>query len=193
MLSTGIKNSVLIVLIILILHFLIKNVLLTKKEPFDSKCTTNTFKPEGGAGSVKVAEVPKPATTIVPGSKDGSKDVYDSWFGDSDAAAVGGSDTDIDKYFAGEIDIKKEIEEATKCTIPVQDPHLPKSSTCDPNFNKVPDDLFKKEVKANCNIVQDKKNILILNEYENESNLNGGKLFMNLDAYDNSESMFAPL
>jgi len=192
MLSTGIKNSILIVLIILILHFLIKNVLLTKKEPFDSKCTTNTFKPEGGVGSVKVAEVPKPVEKEK--EKDGSKDVYDSWFGGgSDSAAGGGGDTDIDKYFAGEIDIKKEIEEATKCTVLVQDPHLPKSSTCDPNFNKIPDDLFKKEVKANCNIIQDKKNILILNEYENESNLNGGKLFMNLDAYDNNESMFATL
>lgn len=189
MLSTGIKNSVLIVLIILILHFFIKNVLLAKKETFAApppKCTTTTFKPEDDASAVRPFNE-KPLST---------KEVYDEWFG-------AGSDKkeskhpvgdDLDMYFAGEVDIKKEIEAATKCTIPVHDTELPKSSTCDPNLDSVPDEfLVKKDVKANCNIIQDKKNIMILNEYENENIMNGGKLFMNLEAYDNQESMFAPL
>lgn len=172
MLSTGIKNFILIILIILIFHFLIKNVLLSKKEHYSTKCDVKSSNDGGETQS-------EPATT---------KDTYDAWFGPDQVKS-----DDIDKYFKGETDVKKEAEKAAQCPIPVKDLELPLSSTCDVNFEKLPSDVLKKDVKANCNLQQDKKNIMILNEYENESVLNGGKLFMNLDAYDNLDSMFAPL
>jgi hypothetical protein len=182
------------VLIILILHFFIKNVLLSqKRETFSPapECKTNTYKPEGG--DMKQTIAPKPANDK-PVTQ---KDIYDTWFGsgnDTTTKETIDNNEDLDKFFTGEIDIKKEIETATKCVIPVRDTALPKSSTCDPNFDKLPQEyLIPKEVKANCNIPQDKKGIMILNEYENENIMNGGKLFMNLEAYDQQDSSFATL
>lgn len=188
MLSTGIKNSILIVLIILILHFFIKNVLLSKREDFSAPAPQCPKKTDESAV--------KPANERTEAVEE--KDVYAAWFGGEAKTVAPSSDAalteDLDKFFTGEIDIKKEIEEATKCVVPSQDPMLPQSSTCDPNLDKLPAEYaIKKDVRANCNIVQDKKGIMILNEYENENIMNGGALFMNLEAYDQSDSMFAPL
>lgn len=193
MLSTGIKNSILIVLIILILHFFIKNVLLTKREDFGAPVSQPKCAPESSSSSANASAV-KPANDR--SDVESEKDVYNAWFGGEVQSEKqdAGSTEDLDKFFTGEIDIKKEIEEATKCVVPQQDPMLPKSSTCDPNLDKIPPEYaIKKDVRANCNIVQDKKGIMILNEYENENIMNGGALFMNLEAYDQTDSMFAPL
>lgn len=203
MISTGIKNSILILLIIFIFHFFIKNVLLTKAETFVSwvdkktsgECIKDVLaddkknaKSQGGAEPNVEVLVDKPA--VPKANEEEAANVYDAWFGSD---PTNNPDADLDRYFAGEIDIAKEVEEATKCPIPVKDMSLPLSSTCDVNFDKLPADLTYKSVKANCNIVQDKKNAMMLNEYEDETDMNGGKLYMGLDAYDNSVAMFAPL
>lgn len=185
MLSTGIKNSILIVLIIFILHFLLKNVLLSKREHY-SVCDGST------ASKVSPPDVKSKDTPVLADVSE--NDTYDAWFGKEQVKDQSNDNdfADLDKYFNGELDIKKEVEKAASCPIPVKDASLPKSSTCDVNFEKLPVDVLKKDIKANCNLRQD-KTVMIVNEYENESVLNGGKLFMNLDAYDNLDSMFAPL
>lgn len=185
MLSTGIKNSFLIVTIILIFHFLIKNVMLTRKhENFkclvndDVEKTQDTDKDKDAPKPVNLEQIDKPRT---------EKEIYDSWFSDDTQLE---DDASLDKYFEGELDIKKEIEQATKCPLPVTDPKLPLSSTCDVNFEKVPQNVMYKDIKADCNIKQD-KSVMIISEYENENNMNGGKLYMDLSAFDYDENIFA--
>ena len=62
---------------------------------------------------------------------------------------------------------------------------LPLSTTCSTKISDLKTDKsLEKKVIADCNLPQDKKNIMILNEYENENSMNGGSLYGNLGAYD---------
>lgn len=191
MLSTGLKNSILILLIILIFHFLIKNVLLANKETYQSppqpSTSMNTMpeKEKGGNDTnVPVVAAATAATTV-----SSKKETYDSWFGTDNTNTT--SDDILDSFFKSDVDMKAEAEAAAKCPLPPKNGDLPMSTTCDIDIVKLPADFDRKEIRANCNIVQDKKNVMILNEYENENGMNGGKLFMNLDAYDGFDSSYA--
>lgn len=133
----------------------------------------------------------QPAEAGVGSDKLSTADVYNSWFGEDMAASADAST--LDKFFEGEMDIKAEASNAAKCPIPVKSPELPLSSTCDVNFEKLPADVLNKRVKANCNLTQDKKHQMVLAEYEDENTMNGGKLFMDLDAYDREDVAFASL
>ena len=71
---------------------------------------------------------------------------------------------------------------------------MPMSTTCDPVFDKMNlAEATAKNIKANCNLPQDKKGMMVLTEYENENPMSGGKLFLNLDAYDRDDMAYAPL
>jgi hypothetical protein len=203
MLSTGIKNSILILLIILIFHFLIKNMMLShKNESFaqpssaDIKCKTPEVKkldvPSSAESDSLAQSLPANVSDKVS-DKASTADVYNSWFGEDNLAGGSSSDADLDKFFEGEMDIKAEAVKAAQCPIPVKSPELPLSSTCDVNFEKLPADVVSKRVKANCNLPQDKKRQMVLAEYENENTMNGGKLFMDLEAYDREDVAFATL
>lgn len=193
MLSTGIKNSILILLIILIFHFLLKNMLLPYKhesfhQPQQHKCPPEPQKLNVPSAAETDDKTSVPATVLEP-EKQTKSDIYNSWFGED----MSDPDSNLDKFFEGELDIKAEASKAAKCPIPVKSPELPLSSTCDVNFEKLPVDVVSKRVKANCNLPQDKKRQMVLAEYEDESTMNGGKLFMDLDAYDREDVHFATL
>ena len=60
---------------------------------------------------------------------------------------------------------------------------LQQDTTCKVNLNNKENDINKK-IKANCDIIQDKKDFLILNEYEDENPMNSGKINESLSAFD---------
>ena len=197
MFSTGLKNFILILIIILIFHVLIQKALLSRREGFvcaaaDADKTTAAAPP------------PKPVeekTAVAPKS---TKDIYDMWFGEAGGGAAASS---LDGFFKEDLDMSKEAAEAAKCTtrgeggdmpLPASTPHrggdMPMSTTCDPVFDKMNlAEAATKNIKANCNLPQDKKGMMVLTEYENENPMSGGKLFLNLDAYDRDDIAYAPL
>ena len=182
MFSTGLKNFILIFIIILIFHFLIKKALLSRREGY-------VCKPHTVESSTTPA--PKPVEDQTKSAPKSTNDIYDMWFGE---AGGGQADKSLDSFFKEELDMSKEAEEAAKCKIrPGSDLTKPISTTCDPPFDMDTSSDDTKALKANCNLSQDKKGMMLLNEYENENTMNGGKLFLNLDAYDRDDYMYAPL
>lgn len=202
MLSTGIKNSILIILIIFIFHFIIKNVLLNKNEHFSNiVCKNEELLSEKDNTPIKTT-MPElkelPSEKIQPPSvtcnleKEGMarNDVFDAWFADELKKAS--TDAELDKFFLDNKDISEEIEKATKCPLPVKDKGLPATSTCDINFDNLPIDIVKKEIKCD---TPDRymKHGMMLKEYQNENIMNGGKLFMDLHAYNSIDDTYASL
>lgn len=204
MLSTGLKNSILILLIILIFHVFLTNRLKEhftqqpiKKEPIIDKIsfaddplspisTVNDGVCDMEAETVKTIELPVKEQPVT------KNEIFKSWFG-NDLVGDESQNGNLDKFFQAEMDIEKELEEATKCPIP-DSKGLPESSTCDMSYEKIPANLLgNKEVKANCELPQVKKNMLIINEYEDENHMNGGKLFMNLSAYNEEDYPYEAL
>lgn len=56
-------------------------------------------------------------------------------------------------------------------------------TTCKINLNNN-DNSLNKKIKANCDILQDKTDFLIINEYEEENQMNNGKITNSLSAFD---------
>lgn len=205
MLAIGIKNSILVLLIILILHFLIKNTIFDKN-------SKNPKKPQAKSTDIEqihITAVPK--VEIVPPKVETFKDDAPSCapapprntdvekeellkfvFG---AEAPGTSSEDeLGKYFKGD-DVTSDVEgelAKRKPTCPVvkkDDMNLPLTTTCDPQIQRL-NLLAEKSVKADCNLKQDKKDVMILKEYDDENSMSGGQLYGGLSAFDNLASAF---
>jgi hypothetical protein len=86
--------------------------------------------------------------------------------------------------------LKLEAIPSDNCKLKTQDSMLPLSTTCDP---LVPD--FKQSSKevTNSSVAYDKKGLMILKEYENESTMNGGSLYGGLSAFDTFNDNFQPI
>lgn len=223
MLSTGIKNSILVILIILIFHFLIKNVLLNKKESFLNIVTSSsevkdidTNKPKNeyidkvtetnsssfqllpnikgqetksdNSDKIEIMEYKNTDTKQKIGNNEKANVTFNDWFGeDEDNTHANG---ELDSFFTDNTDISGELEKASKCPLPIRDKSLPLTSTCDVNFDKLPDNVITKNVKSHTP-ERYMKSGMVLKEYDNENIMNGGKLFMGLDAYNVVDSAFA--
>lgn len=191
MFSTGLKNFILILIIILIFHVLIKKALLSRREGFVCAATGATAEKTGADGPLAAAPVEE-KTASAPKS---TKDIYDMWFGEAGGGAAASS---LDGFFKEDLDMSKEAAEAAKCKLSGEVPlggemAMPVSTTCDPVFDKNIGEATAKNIKANCNLPQDKRGMMVLTEYENENPMSGGKLFLNLDAYDRDDMAYAPL
>jgi hypothetical protein len=187
MLSLGLKNAILVLLIILILHVLIKNAIIDHtpvKEKFQSKIVAAPV----GDGEDLVVKAPTPVVCPKPIEKDeDDKDELLKYvYGDD-------KDTgDLSQYFKGmdiTQDVKKEIDAKMSCSsIKNKSDSLPLSTTCDPQLQKLSNDdvLLLKQKKP------DSQNIsnMMLGEYEDESAMNGGALYGNLSAYDDMAFSF---
>lgn len=132
MLGVGLKNAILIILIILIIHFAIKNSMLEK-----FTCSS------------------KPVSNLSQDKENLMKYV----FGDDRSK----DSSYLDSYFK---DISKEckVEDVQTCNKKQDDHSVILKSTCDPNIQSLPPtpELTK---KPPCN---DKRDIMILNEYEED-------------------------
>lgn len=177
MFGIGIKNSLLVLVIILIVHFYIKTKMLDKnikneKSVVEEKKTLEKFSLEC-----------KPREKEVKKDSDDKAELFKYVFGDS---TINLTHEDMDKYFSGE-DISKDVKELKK-NCPEPEKRITKDylelESCGPKLDK-PSFDYEKEMKSKCDIVQN-KNVLILSEYEKENSMNGGLLYGGLDAYDTS-------
>ena len=211
MLSIGLKNSILVILIILIIHFIIMNMILEKRgttapiidaektkagyhPPYSPEKFTND-KFTNNKGSVNISENPQDMCTNKTRTDDALLKKYQEdelmrfvAMGDSKESAS------LDNYFkdiSSEVKDKESCIESNVCKFKADNQQLPLSTTCDADIQKLPLGDGKK-IRANCDLNQDKKNIMILTEYEDEKDMNGGKLFGVLDAFDNYDLNYQP-
>jgi hypothetical protein len=187
-----IKNTILVILIILIGHFMVKNFLLDKKIPNSYKTEPN--KDLGGPlvplknGIVPAPIVPENETPIakpssepvskIQGGLDKAKEELLKFIDDEEES--------VERFFGTDTDLG--TQPTDNCKPIVQESMFPLSTTCDPKIQSIPN--LEKPVKANCNLDQNKKNVMLLNEYENESTMNGGQLFGGLSAFDSFDNNF---
>lgn len=178
-LALAIKNTILVILIILIVHFMVKNVLLEKPQ---SKPVQTVSAPEP-APTVVVskkadADIPpsKPSSDAVPTSKqqgglDKAKEELLKFVSDDDE--------DLDKFFTKCTTTTPASSDNAMCK---SHPPFPLSTTCDPAIQKLPEATLC--AKKTTDTQESKKKVMILQEYDNENSMNGGDLYGGLKAYD---------
>lgn len=189
MLGIGIKNAILFILIILIFHFVIKNMLVdrqnastysssvkntvitqeqeSKLETFQATCPDFPKPPEFNENSGKSKCLPN-ADSATSDKESLMKFVFGDQPVSKDSKA-------LDAFFPNEASCDKPYKE---CKVK-DDNHTPLPSTCSIDFQlPASTDMQKKEI---CNT---KKTLMVVNEYENEKPENGGTLFGGLSAFD---------
>ena len=193
MFSIGIKNSILIILIILIIHFAIKNILIdnskmipkipsitneiTKETTKESFYDVNSDIPETGVQHAKCIQ----QSSNLESEKE---NLLKFVFGND----VPKDNTDLDNFFK---DFSKQISQCEKpyinCDKKNDDHTTPLPSTCDPNIQELPllPDMEKIDV---CN---NKRDIMIVNEYKNENAMNGGLLYAGISPFDEFDTSFS--
>ena len=187
MFSLGIKNAILVLLIILILHVLIKNAIVNddnrqrkqKREAFETAAPLDKAYEKLIDKSSDEPQIPACPAPEQKGSEEDEllKYVYGD---DKDT-------TDIGTFFKG-LDVTKDVEKniQAKLACPVlksDDNSLPLSTTCDPKLQNMSASLADKDVKADCDLKQPLQTML-LKEYNDENAMNGGALYGSLSAYD---------
>ena len=219
MLAVGIKNVILFLLIILILHFLLKNTLVDRKPvtlsldnlrfAITQNVSSNKSETESFQAPVS-SELPKPsdkpaeklmaspvetvATTAstacaslkVPerNTECEKAELLKYVFGDDKTY----TSDEIDKYFKG-IEVEASAEKSACLPKKADSQSLPLTTTCEPTMlNLTMKAEREMNISKNCDIKQDKP-IMVLKEYENENEMNGG-LFGGLNAFDSFASQF---
>lgn len=192
-LALAIKNTILVILIILIVHFMVKNVLLEK--PQSKPVQTVPSKPISAHGSEQVSSIPTAETSKtgdIPPSKPSSDEVPKTKQQGLDKAKeellkfVSDDDDDLDKFFTKCMTTTPSSSDNTMCKSSVpRDPPFPLSTTCDPAIQKLSSSpqatLCAKKTTDN---LESKKKVMILQEYDNENSMNGGDLYGGLKPYD---------
>lgn len=195
MLSVGIKNSILVILIILIIHFIIKNMILER--PSNKGVDTELKNAKAGYHPpyspekfTNIAEVNQDACKNKPRDDDAELKKFQEdelmrfvAMGDSSESKT------LDSFFkdnivSSDVKDKQSCTEMNVCKFKADNQQLPLSTTCDTNIQNLPLTNNNMKIHANCDLNQD-KNIMILTEYENEKDMNGGKIYGVLDAFDN--------
>lgn len=189
MLSNCIKSTILVILIILIFHFLIKTIIVERsggqlqiqpKIPSTEKFLPYELTPE----SEQQLSKEQVCQSIRLDDKQQKKLEQEEMM---KYVAMGDDQEDsktLDQYFSDNI-VSKDVQklEENICKFKADNQQLPLSTTCNSDTQKLAltNDMA---IRADCNLKQDKKNIMILTEYEDEKDMNGGKLFGGLDAFD---------
>jgi hypothetical protein len=173
MFSITIKNTILFILIILIFHFLLKNMLLEKSASKTEPFIGTEPKPKGDC-DIGVTNT----MTISPKQSEEEK------MKEFVALGCGGDGKSLDDFFKGDgVNGAAQEVNVEACKLKLDDTQLPLSNTCDANIHKLDTDPRMKIV-SECDLKQDKKDVMLLREYENENPNNGGSLYDGLSAYD---------
>ena len=191
-LAIVIKNTILVILIILIGHFLVKNFILDKKSrnpsykeepnkdlggslvPIKHELTPSPIVPENETPIAKPSSDP---VSLIQGGLDKAKEELLKFID---------GDDDIEGYFGN--DTVLGTQPTDNCKPKVQDNMFPLSTTCNPDIQSLTN--TDKDIKANCNLNQTKKNIMVINEYNDESTMNGGALYGGLSAFDSFDNNY---
>lgn len=180
-----VKNIILFLLIVLIGHFLVKNFLIDKEDK---------------NSPLLIVQSPE---TIVQKQKS-SKDNTEPTIAKSEKEPEG-----LDKAkaellkFVDEEETEHNLKPFFKdtsnvptddCKSKIQTSQFPLSTTCDPNIQIVDAYTDKRKDAKKPNICTTlTKNVLVLNEYDNENVMNGGELFNGLNAFDSFDNHFQML
>lgn len=193
-----VKNTILVILIILIGHFMVKNMLIDKSTQSPIKHSVSVTSPNtdvgGSLAPIKSQLAPSPLvpeneTPIAKPASDAVSKVH----GGLDKAKeellkfIDDEEDDVEKFFSKETTLAPTATD--NCKVKSQENTYPLSTTCDPSIHNLPRTNKTLKGTTTC-LEQDKKSILLLNEYENESTMNGGQLFGGLSAYDAFDSNF---
>lgn len=159
MMNVGIKNALLLLMIILILHFLLMNIIADNKKVKNPQQTVTSHKQED---THKTQETKQ--TETFECSKATENDLLAYVMQDEGMNAIESNDTKFEVEMPIVCDTTKYLE---------KDDHLQISSIPKPKKQK------KDHMKAQIN-----NNFLVIQEYENEKGLNGGKFFDGLCGFD---------
>lgn len=201
MLAVSIKNSILILLIVLILHFLLKNTLMEKQRPSEKKQDKKeTFEAvnEPMPAPPVTASVPAPVVSVAEkkecaklepverNTEDERAELLKYVFGE-DATKM--DDNELGQYFQG-MDVSSGSKtQGDPCPLPRTDAHsLPITTTCDSSVLTLALEKDKKKPSSKC-VKQDSSNGMVLHEYDDENGMNGG-LFGGLNAFDGFSTSF---
>jgi hypothetical protein len=199
-----IKNTILVVLIILIGHFMVKNFLLEKRPRLPAHKTEPNKGLGGALIPVKMDITPSPilpenetpiakpsseALFGIQGGLDKAKEELLKFIDDED-------EDNVERFFGSDTTLGSQPTD--NCKPKCQDNMFPLSTTCDPSMQTLQTTnstnsmqaVLDKPVKANCNLSQNQKSVIMLNEYDNESTMNGGELFGGLSAFDSFDNNF---
>lgn len=183
-LAIVIKNIILFILIIFIAHFVIKNFLLDKEsvaKPIQKHDIVQTKQSSDAPPLLKDATEPTISKKEKePEGLDKAKADLLKFVDEED------SEQTLNKYFTKTSSIPTD-----DCKSKVEVSSFPLSTTCDPNIQTLHN---KNNAKDNpkkpkqCTLLT--KNVMVLNEYDNENTMNGGDLFNGLNAFDSFDNHF---
>jgi hypothetical protein len=192
MLSIGIKNAILIILIILIIHFAIKQIIMTKEDRAEitpekkEKFTADILPYATQASNTQEPKcMPQSPNDNLESEKD---NLLKFVFGDNVPKGSKG----LDDFFK---DYSNQISQCDKpyevCNNKKSDDHtVPLQSTCDPKIQELPLTPEFAKAKEVCNT---KRDLMILNEYKNENPMNGGALYGDINAFDDFDQSYSQL
>jgi hypothetical protein len=179
-----IKNILLFVLIVLIGHFLVKN-FLVDKEP---------------TKSVNVLINEPTETQKVVEQKHAAKDATEPSISKSDLEPEGldKAKAELLKFVDEEetgTNLNKYFKETSKvptddCKSKIQTSQFPLSTTCNPDIQVIDTAMKTETPRKPQECTNLTKNVLVLNEYDNENTMNGGELFNGLNAFDSYDNHF---
>jgi hypothetical protein len=187
MLANGIKNAILLLLVILILHFLIKNI--TASNPSNSLNTSNS--------ATNIATNIPISNSINSNSKEHFL-AYPQDSTSENTSCKNSMTTEKNKMMEYvNSDYSKQFDQKliTECTKPnlclnkTDDHKLPLSTTCDANITEL-NGAPHMNVKEDCNLTQDHHSFMMIKTYENENPNNGGALYDGLEAYDDFDDYY---
>jgi hypothetical protein len=182
--AIGIKNAILIVLIVLIIHFAVKNAIINRDDKLaitpENKKTKETFSPS----QLMVKE-----PTCMPQSPNDNLEsekekLLQFVFGKDIPKDSKGLDAFFKDYTNQIAQCDKPYEQCTKKS---DDHQVPLATTCDPNIQEIP--LLPDMEKAT-EVCNTKKDLMILNQYNNENPMNGGTLYADISPFDDYDMSY---
>ena len=181
----GIKNAILIILIILIIHFAIMNIMSNRVPPQKTQ-EKALEKVQDKAlerfeeSTIKCLPVQNPSVNLESEKENLLKFV----FGDN----IPKDGSGLDKFFK---DYSNEIEKCDKpyeqCSKKSDDHTVPLATTCNPHIQELSSEIDNLKKLPVCNT---KKDLMILNQYDNENQMNGGLIYADINAFDNYDLSF---
>lgn len=194
------KNTILVILIILIGHFMVKNYLLDRHVKSSIKSLAKETKPNtdvGGAlvpiktelalspivpeNETPIAKPSSDAMGTIQGGLDKAKEELLKFIDDDE-------EDNVDRYFSKDTTLPPQPTD--NCKVKVDDSLLPLSSTCDQAIQSMPRNDMVAKTNTTTTTHSPQKNVVFLKEYENESTMNGGELFGGLTAFDAFDNNF---
>ncbi len=187
-----IKNILLFVLIVLIGHFLVKNFLLDKEPSkipvhalvVDSTETQKVVEEKHATRDATEPSISKP--DVEPEGLDKAKAELLKFVDEEEAGAFNAAKEDnLNKYF-------KETSKVPTddCKSKIQPSQFPLSTTCNPDIQVIDTAMKTETPRKPTQCTNLTKNVLVLNEYDNENTMNGGELFNGLNAFDSYDNHF---